>query len=58
MNTCDIIVVGVIALSVIAVLGIGIYKRIKGKGGYCDCSGCSACRACDKCKKEENKDIR
>lgn len=58
MNAFDIIIVAVIALSVVAVLGFGIYKKVKGKGGCCDCgcSSCGACHACDKCKNEENKD--
>ncbi|MDE7439684.1 MAG: FeoB-associated Cys-rich membrane protein [Clostridia bacterium] len=52
MNACDIIVTVVLSLAVVAVIAIGIYKKVKHKGGCCDC-GCNGCTACDKCKKEE-----
>ncbi len=49
MNAFDIVVTVIIAVSALAVIGWLIYKKIKGKGGCCDCSGCTAC---DKCKKK------
>ncbi len=53
MNGFDIAVVVVISVAVAAVVGWLIYKKIKGKGGCCDC-GCSGCTACDKCKNKRD----
>lgn len=50
MNAFDIVVTVIIAVSALAVIGWLIYKKIKGKGGCCDCSGCTAC---DKRKKNK-----
>ena len=52
MGPCDIIVLVVISLSVVGVLSGLIYKKLKHRGGCCDC-GCSGCTACDKGKKKE-----
>ncbi len=52
MNAFDIVVTVIIAVSALAVTGWLIYKRVKRKGGCCDC-GCSGCTACDKCKKNK-----
>ena len=51
MGACDIIVLVVISAAVVGVLGYLIYRKVKHKGGCCDC-GCSGCTACDKGKKE------
>ena len=52
MGACDIIVLVVISAAVLGVIGWIIYRKVKRKGGCCDC-GCSGCTACDKGKKEE-----
>ena len=52
MGACDIIVLVVISVSIVGVFGWLIYRKIKHKGGCCDC-GCDGCTACDKGKKQK-----
>ena len=52
MGACDIIVTVVLSVAVVGVIGWLIYKKVKHKGGCCDC-GCSSCTACDKCSKDK-----
>ena len=52
MNGIDIAIVVGISVAVVAVLGWLIYRKIKHKGGCCDC-GCGGCTACSKGKKED-----
>ncbi|MDE5943843.1 MAG: FeoB-associated Cys-rich membrane protein [Clostridia bacterium] len=49
MNGWDIAILIVVCLAVAAVVGWLIYRKVKHKGGGCDC-GCGGCTACDKCK--------
>ena len=49
MNGFDVVVIVVISVAVAGVIGWLIYRKVKGKGGCCDC-GCSSC---DKCNKEK-----
>lgn len=52
MNPVDIAVVVIIGVVVIAVAGRLIYRKVKHKGGCCDC-GCNGCTMCDKCKHKD-----
>ena len=52
MGAFDIAIIVVISLAVVGVIGWLIYRKVKGKGGCCDC-GCSGCTACDRGKKED-----
>ena len=52
MSPCDIIVLIVISVAVVGVIGWLIYRKVKGKGGCCDC-GCNNCPACDKGKRKD-----
>ena len=52
MGAFDIAVIVIISVAVVGVFGWLIYRKVKGRGGCCDC-GCSGCTACDKCKKED-----
>ena len=52
MNGFDVAVIVVISVAVVAVIGWLIYRKVKGKGGCCDC-GCKGCTACDQGKKEK-----
>lgn len=51
MNSVDIVVTVVIAVAVVGVIGWLVYRKVKHRGGCCDCNGCTAC---DKYKKEDN----
>lgn len=52
MGAFDIAVIVVISVAVVAVVASLIYKKIRHKGGACDC-GCSDCACCDKCKNKK-----
>lgn len=54
MGPFDIIVVVVICAAFAAVVGTTIYRKIKHKGGGCDC-GCEGCSMCDKCRSAQKK---
>ncbi len=49
MNGWDIAVLVIVCVAVAAVAGWLIYRKVKHKGGCCDC-GCGGCSSCDKCK--------
>ncbi len=52
MGVADIIVIAVVGVAFLAAVGAIIYRKIKHKGGCCDCGNCSAC---DKCRdKKQN----
>lgn len=53
MGPFDIAIVVIISVAVVGVIGWLIYRKVKHKGGCCDC-GCSGCTACDKCKKDKD----
>ena len=52
MNGIDIAIVVIVSVAVIGVIGWLIYRKVKNKGGCCDC-GCGGCTACDKGKKQK-----
>ena len=52
MGVCDIIVLILISAAVAGVTGYMIYRKIKHRGGCCNC-GCDGCTACDKGRGEE-----
>ena len=52
MNGIDIAIVVIVAVAVVGVIGWLIYRKVKGKGGCCDCD-CGGCTACDKYKKQK-----
>lgn len=55
MNPVDIAVIVIIGVAVICVSAYLIYRKIKGKGGCCDCSSCGGnCSCCNK-ENKENK---
>lgn len=57
MNTIDIAVIVIVGVAFIAVMGYLIYRKVKGKGGCCDCGcSCSLCNACPHCNTRENKE--
>lgn len=52
MGPFDIIVISIVGAAVIAVIGVAIYKKVKGKsGGCCGCDCCCCSSKCDKNKK-------
>ena len=52
MNGVDIAIVVAVAVAVVSVIGWLVYRKVKHKGGCCDC-GCSGCTACDKYKNQK-----
>ena len=52
MTPIDIAVIVIVGVAVIGVAAYLIYRKVKGKGGCCDC-GCDGCTACDKGKKQK-----
>lgn len=51
MSPFDIVVTVLVGAAVLAVAGVGIYRKIKHKGGCsCGCEGCPSCKACHKKK--------
>ena len=48
MSGIDIAVIVIVSVAVLAVAAVLIYRKIKHKGGCCDC-GCKTCPHCDKC---------
>lgn len=56
MNAFDIIVITLISAAVLAVIGVNIYKKIKGKGGCsCGCEECGMCSSCRGCKHKKSQ---
>lgn len=49
MGPFDIAVIVIVAVAFVAVIATVIYKKVRHKGGGCDC-GCEGCTLCDKCK--------
>ena len=54
MNAIDIAVISVVCIAVIGVIDKLVYRKIKGKGGCCDCSSCGA--NCPHCKSKKDTD--
>lgn len=50
MNGVDIAVIVIVGIAVLGVVGWLIYRKIKHKGGGCDC-GCGSCNGCTLCNK-------
>ncbi len=57
MNPVDIAVIVIVCVAVAAVVGYLIYRKVKHKGGCCDCSGgCSSCGgSCPHCTPKDDK---
>ena len=54
MNAIDIAVIVIVCVAVVGVAGYLIYRKLKHKGGCCDCSSCNgACNCCSAHKDEE-----
>lgn len=56
MNPVDIAVIVIVCVAVVGVVSYLIYRKIKHKGGCCDCgSSCNGnCSCCNK-KQDENE---
>lgn len=54
MGPFDIVVLVLIIAAFAAVVGTQIYKKIKHKGGGCDC-GCGSCPHCADCGSKKKK---
>lgn len=54
MNGWDIAILVGVSAAFAAVVGWLIYRKVKHKGGGCDC-GCGGCTGCSKCNSEKNK---
>lgn len=52
MNGVDIAVIVVVSVAVLAAVGYLIYRKVKHKGGCCDCSSCGGNCNCCKQKKD------
>lgn len=52
MNPVDIAVIVVVCVAVAAAIGYLIYRKVKGKGGCCDCNG--SCKSCPHCQPKDN----
>lgn len=52
MNGVDIAVIVIVSVAVVAVVGWLIYRKVKHKGGCCDC-GCNGCDMCEKGKNDK-----
>lgn len=59
MGPVDIAVLVIVCVAVAAVSAYLIYRKVKHKGGGCDCGGgcegCSACRNCAHCGSEKTE---
>lgn len=55
MNVTDIVAIVVVSVAVLAALGVILYRKLKHKGGCCDCGNCSACGGCSHCKEDRAK---
>ena len=54
MSGADIAVIVVVSVAFAAAVGIMIWRKLKHKGGCCDCDCCHSCsQTCDKCKKDK-----
>lgn len=49
MGAVDIAVIIIVSVAVVAVAGWLIYRKVKHKGGCCDC-GCGCGANCEHCK--------
>ena len=54
MGPVDIAVIVVVGLAVIGVAAYLIYRKVKHKGGCCDCSSCGGNCQCCKSKEKDN----
>ncbi|MDE7453260.1 MAG: FeoB-associated Cys-rich membrane protein [Clostridia bacterium] len=54
MNGWEIAVLVIVCAAFAAAVGFMIYRKIKHKGGCCDC-GCDGCTGCSKCKSDDKK---
>lgn len=52
MNAVDIAVIVAVGIAAVVAVGYLVYKRIKHKGGCCDCSACG--RKCSRCKTQKD----
>lgn len=50
MGTVDIIVLCIVGAAAVGIAAYLIYRKVKHKGGCCDCGSCSSCPHCDKNK--------
>ncbi len=55
MGAFDIVVIVLVAVALVAAVGTGIYKKISGKGGGCDCGDCEGCSHCSHCTPPETQ---
>ncbi len=46
MNGVDIAVIVIVCVAFAAAVGRLIYRKVKHKGGCCDCGSCNGCTAC------------
>ncbi|MDE6441786.1 MAG: FeoB-associated Cys-rich membrane protein [Clostridia bacterium] len=54
MSGVDIAVIVIVSVAVLAVVGWLVYRKVKHKGGCCDCGcGCNGCTMCEKGKKDK-----
>lgn len=49
MEPIDIIIIALIGVAVLSIVGIGIWKKVTGRGGGCGC-GCKGCPSAGACK--------
>ncbi|MDE7083246.1 MAG: hypothetical protein K2O89_06075 [Clostridia bacterium] len=57
MNGVDIAVIVIVCVAVVAVAGYLIYRKVKHKGGCCDCSSGSCNGSCPHCHpKQDDKE--
>lgn len=54
MNALDIILAVAVGAAFLAVVAVGIYKKITHKGGGCDC-GCASCPHSSACRSAKKK---
>ena len=52
MNAVDIAVIVAVVVAAAVAVGYLVYKRIKHKGGCCDCSSCG--HKCSRCKTQKD----
>lgn len=54
MGPVDIAVIVVVSVAVLCAVGYIIFRKVKHKGGCCDCEACSHCSHCCESKKHDD----
>ena len=55
MSGVDIAVTVVVCAAALAALGFILYRKLRHKGGCCDCGDCCGCSHCKDCNSEKSE---